>query len=105
MRKTLRHPSIEPSHPGAIILGSLEDANIKRSDLATALGISRNTLYKLLEGKQSMTAEMAIRVEAVMGGSAEVWMALQADHDLWHAQRSVDTKRLKRIVVRADADG
>ncbi len=71
MRKTLRHPSIEPSHPGAIILGSLEDAGITRSDLAKALGISRNTRYKLLEGKQGMTAEMAVRVSAVWGGSPQ----------------------------------
>lgn len=63
-----------------------------------ALGISRNTLYKLLAGKQGVTAEIAVRLEAVWGGSAEMWLNIQADYRLWHAQRSVDTRALRRLV-------
>lgn len=103
MRKTLRHPSIEPSHPGDIIATGLEDTDIKRADLAAALGISRNTLYKLLSRKQSVTAEMAVRLQAVWGGSAEMWLNIQMDHDLWHAKRSIDTRKLKRVVTERDA--
>ncbi len=99
MRKTLRHPDIEPSHPGDIIATGLEDTDIKRGDLAAALGISRNTLYKLLSRRQSVTAEMAVRLEAVWGGSAESWLNIQMDHDLWHAKRIVDTRQMKRMAA------
>ena len=97
MRKSKRHPSIEPAHPGDIIAMGLEETSIKRQDLATALCISRNTLYKLLQRKQGVTAEMAVRIAAVWGGSPEMWLNVQRDHDLWHAQRRVDVSKLKRL--------
>lgn len=103
MGKTLRHRDIEPAHPGAAIAMGLEETGIKRTDLAKALGVSRNTLYKLLEGRQSVTAEMAVRLSAVWGGSAEMWLNMQMANDLWHAQRSVDTKPLRRMVPDRDA--
>jgi antitoxin HigA-1 len=97
MRRTLRHPSIEPAHPGAIIASGLDETDIKKGDLAKALGISRNTLYKLLAGRQGVTAEMAVRLGAVWGGSPEMWLNIQMDHDLWHAQKRVDTRKLRRL--------
>jgi len=98
MRKTKRHPSIAPSHPGTIIAMGLSETGITRAALAKALGISRNTLYKILEGKQSVTADMAVRLGAVWGGSAEMWLNIQSSYDLWHAQRRVDTSTFKRLV-------
>ena len=97
MRKSKRHPSIVPAHPGEVLAMGLEETGIKRTSLAAALGISRNTLYKLLEGKQAVTAEMAVRLEAVWGSTAETWLILQMTHDLWKAQQSVDKLGLKRI--------
>ncbi len=79
----------------------LEEQGITRTALARELGISRNTLYKLLEGRQGVTAEMAVRLEAVWGSTAQTWLRLQADHDLWDARRSVDVTRLKRFHVAA----
>lgn len=97
MSKSKRHPSIEPAHPGQIIAFGLDETGIKRSALAQALGISRNTLYKILEGRQGVTAEMAMRLQAVWGSTAETWLNMQRDHDLWHAQRRVDVSKLKRL--------
>ena len=97
MRPTKRHPSIRPPHPGAIIAEGLGDTSITRANLAKALGVSRNTLYKLLSGKQALTAEMALRISAVWGGSPEMWLNLQMDHDLWHAQRNLDVSKLPRL--------
>jgi antitoxin HigA-1 len=97
MANSKRHPSVEPAHPGEIIANGLDETGVKRSDLAKALGISRNTLYKLLEGKQGVTAEMALRLSAVWGGAPEMWLRMQAENDLWHAERNIDTSRLERI--------
>ena len=65
--------------------------------LARALGISRNTLYKLLEGKQSLTADMAVRLAAVWGGSAEMWLGIQTDYDLFAARAAIDVSAMKRL--------
>jgi antitoxin HigA-1 len=97
MTTTKRHPSIEPSHPGEIIAMGLEDKSVTRIELARALGISRNTLYKLLDGRQGVTAEMAVRLAAVWGGSAEMWLGIQSDHDLWSARQRVDITALRRF--------
>ena len=103
MRKSKRHPDIEPAHPGQVIAIGLEETGIKRMTLAAALGVSSNTLYKLLEGKQAVTAEMAVRLEAVWGSTAETWLNLQMAHDLWKAQQSVDKRGFKRIKVIKEA--
>lgn len=97
MTTTKRHPSIKPSHPGEIIAIGLEEKTVTRIELARALGISRNTLYKLLDGRQGVTAEMAVRLAAVWGGSAEMWLGIQCDHDLWSARQTVDVTQLHRL--------
>ena len=101
MRRTLRHPSIRPSHPAEVIAESLLALALNKVELAKALGISRNTLYNLLDQKQGVTAAMAVRLEAVLGSSAEMWLGMQASHDLWLARLTVDVKRLKRAKAAA----
>jgi addiction module HigA family antidote len=103
--KSKRHPSIEPPHPGE---GLREDhlpaLEISKAEFARALGVSRQTVYDLLEERYSLTAEMAVRLEAVVGGSAESWLTLQMEHDLWHARRNVDVSKLRGLRAPADAE-
>lgn len=96
MKKSLRHLSLRPSHPAEIIADCLPALGLNKVELAKALGISRNTLYNLLDQKQGVTAAMALRLESVLGSSAEMWLGLQASHDLWKARQMVDVKKLKR---------
>lgn len=101
MKKTLPHLSIRPSHPAEIVADCLPALYISKVELAKSLGISRNTLYNLLDQKQGVTAAMAVRLEAVLGSSAEMWLGMQTSHDLWKARQAVDVKRLKRIKTAA----
>ena len=94
---TKRHPSIRPSHPAEIIAADIEALGLSKVALAEALGISRKTLYDILDQKQGVTAKMAIRLEKVMGSSAEFWLNLQAAHDLWKERQSSPAKGLRRI--------
>lgn len=96
--RTKRHPSIKPPHPAETLREDVLPAlGVSKVALAEALGVSRQTLYDVLAEKQGVSAAMAIRLEAVVGGSAEMWMNLQASHDLWHARREVDVRALKRL--------
>lgn len=94
-----RHKSIRPSHPAAVISGAIDELGISKTAFATALGVSRQTLYDLLDEKQGVTAAMAVRLEAALGSSAEFWMNMQAAHDLWSARQTVPAEKIKRIAA------
>ncbi len=97
-----RHASIEPVHPGEVLR---EDAfpalGVTKPALADALGISRQTLHDIMTLRRGVTPAMAVRLEAVIGSTAETWLALQAAHDLWQARKDVNVKSLKKITPAA----
>ena len=93
-----RSPDRCPTHPGAllreIVLPSLP---VGKAEVARALGISRQSLYDILAEKQPVTPAMAVRLGVVFGSSAASWLNMQSAYDLWHAERSVDTSKIKSL--------
>ncbi len=64
-----------PPHPGEIIKGLwLEPSQISITEAAKALAVSRKTLSKIINGKGSVTPEMAVRLSIALGASPESWM-------------------------------
>jgi addiction module HigA family antidote len=57
------------------------------TDAAAALGVTRNTLSELVNGKRGISPEMAVRIAKVFGGTEEGWMMQQAQYGLAHVQR------------------
>ena len=85
-----------PPHPGEVLRdGVFTDSGISVTDFAARLGISRVTLSRLLSGKAGVSADMALRLAAALGGTAQSWLHMQANYDLWHAEKS-----LRREVAR-----
>jgi addiction module HigA family antidote len=80
-----------PTHPGEIIAGILEDAEISGRAAAQAIGMSSNGMAKLLRGEVPVTVETALRIGKYFGNgetvqdAAEFWLRMQLDYDLWHA--------------------
>jgi addiction module HigA family antidote len=72
----------DPSHPGDIIQGSLEELGLSVTDAAKALGVSRVTLSRLLHGHTSVSPEMAVRLSKAFGSTPEFWLKLQLQYDL-----------------------
>lgn len=97
--KTLRHPDVEPAHPGRLLRADIDALGVSKVAVAEALGISRRGLYDVLEEKNGVSPDMAVRLEAVLGSSAEFWLNLQAAHDLWVARKRVDVAALKPLEV------
>jgi addiction module HigA family antidote len=77
-----------PPHPGGIIKEWLGDMEV--TEAARRLGVSRPTLSKLLNGGSSVSPEMALRLEAALGTSPEMWLGLQAQYDLWVKSQEVE---------------
>jgi addiction module HigA family antidote len=85
-----------PPHPGEVLRdGVFSDTGISVTEFAERLGVTRVALSRVLNGKAAISADMALRLAAALGGSAESWLHMQANHDLWRAERS-----LRREVAR-----
>jgi addiction module HigA family antidote len=93
-----RSPLRCPTHPGALLREIVVPAlPITKTELATALGISRQSLVKILAERQPVTPAMAIRLGWVFEQAPASWLNMQTAYDLWHAERSVDTSKMKPL--------
>jgi addiction module HigA family antidote len=88
-----------PPHPGELIQRTYIDpfAEISANKVADSLGVARSIFNRLLNGNAGVSPEMAVHLSEVLGSSAESWLTLQENFDLWNAQKIVDVKSLKRI--------
>ena len=91
-----------PPHPGEFI-GSvyLEPNGISGRELASKLGVSPSTLNRILTGRSSVSPKMALRLSKCLGRSAESWLAMQHNHDLWQAKKNIDLSDVVRLRLTA----
>ena len=87
------HPDFRMPHPGSLIADDLEVLHGSKTEFAKRLGVTRKALYDVLDGKTGVTASMALKLEAVIGSSAEMWLGMQAAHDLWKARQALKTAK------------
>lgn len=80
-----------PAHPGRILKGELEHLNVPVAKAAEALGVTRQQLHNVIAGRSAVSAEMAIRLELAIGGTADAWTEMQRAFDLSQVrERSAD---------------
>ena len=89
-------PMKKPPHPGTVVLEEcIEPLRLSITGAAAAVGVTRNTLSELVNGKRGISPEMAVRLERVFGGSAESWLVQEAQYDLAHVRR--DRIKLEKV--------
>jgi addiction module HigA family antidote len=77
----------QPTHPGKIIKEDyLEPLSITIKDMAESLGVSRKTLSKIINERGSITPDMALRLSRAFDTTPNLWLNLQKNFDLWHAE-------------------
>lgn len=87
-----------PTHPGEMLLEEfLKPLGISQSAFAVRLGISFPRLNEIIRGKRGVTPDTALRLAHVLGMSADFWLGLQQDWDLWHALRSKKAAAIARL--------
>ena len=87
-----------PTHPGEMLLEEfLRPLGIPQTELAARLGVSYPRLNEIVRGKRSVTPDSALRLARVLGMSAEFWLGLQMDWDLWHALRGAAAAQISRL--------
>ncbi len=89
----------EPTHPGAILREDVLAAlGLSVSEAARQLGVTRQTLHRIMAEKASITPAMAARLGRFCGNGPGLWLRMQQAYDLWHAERELGDA-LERIPV------
>jgi addiction module HigA family antidote len=87
-----------PPHPGEVIRElCLEPLEISVTAAARALGVTRKALSELLNGSSGVSPAMALRLAKAFDTTAESWLNLQQQYDLWQARRTVSVSKVKRL--------
>ena len=89
-------PMKNPPHPGEGLKDDLEALGLSIAQGAAALGVTRQQLHRVVNGSSAISPEMAVRLEQVIGGTADHWLRMQAAYDLAQVRARSDIK-LDRI--------
>jgi antitoxin HigA-1 len=79
-----------PVHPGEVLREDfMPDYDLTVSGLASALGVSRQSVNELLRERRAVSPEMALRLSTLFGNTAEFWLNLQRSVDLYDAHAAI----------------
>jgi antitoxin HigA-1 len=93
-----------PPHPGRHVLEDcLKPLDLSITKGAEILGVTRLTLSNVVNGKNSISQEMAIRLSKAFGGGPEMWLGMQSEYDLAQAMKKADRIKVKPVARRAAA--
>ena len=77
-----------PTHPGAVLRNTVLPAlKMSVADAADALGVTRQTLHRVVSEKAAISPDMAVRLGKFCGNGPELWLGMQQAVDLWDARQ------------------
>jgi addiction module HigA family antidote len=94
----------DPAHPGEVIREAcLKPLGLTVTAAADGLGVTRKTLSDLLNGHSGVSPEMAIRLEKAGWSTADAWLRMQMERDLWQTRQRVDKIKVKKFPTEPSA--
>ena len=88
-----------PPHPGRLVKDEIEALGLSVAKAAEGLGVTRQQLYRVLNGECAISPEMAVRLEAGIGSSAIAWLQMQMAHDLSAIRERSPRIQVKRLTA------
>lgn len=83
-----------PPHPGEYLLEDcIKPLGLSISEVARGLGVTRNTLSRLINGKNGVSPDMAVRLSMAFGSTPEMWLRLQNAYDLARVRDTIQVER------------
>ena len=87
-----------PPHPGGTVRRQcLDPLDLSVTEAAKGLGVTRQALSDLLNGKAGISIDMAIRLSKAFGSSPETWLGMQMAYDLWQARKQVRSLKVRHF--------
>ncbi len=93
-------PMKNPAHPGLLLKDDLDELGWSVAEAAAALGVTRQQLYRVINGTSAVTPEMAIRLEKGIGSTADAWLRMQAAYDLAQARLRASSLKVRKLAPR-----
>ncbi len=94
---------MKPPHPGKHLKYDwMKALGLTVTETAKGLGVSRNHLSQITNGKAGISSEMAVKLSEAFGTTPEIWIRLQTSYDLWHAKRKVKRKGIRNFVSHSE---
>ena len=90
-----------PPHPGELLKDNVDELGLSVAAAAKGLGVTRQQLYYVVNGKSAITPEMAVRLEKALAGTADLWLRMQVNYDLAQVRRHDRTIKVTRLSPRA----
>jgi addiction module HigA family antidote len=91
-------PMKNPPHPGLHVRHDcLVPLRLSVTEGAKALGVTRQALNNLVNGKSGISPEMAVRLSKAFGGSPAVWLKMQMEYDLAQVTKSAGRIKVRRV--------
>lgn len=92
----------QPTHPGYLVAEGIEALGKTKAEVARLLGISRQHLYDIVNETKPVSPAVAARSGKLFGDGTEIWLRMQAAHDAWHADHSVDVSAIPTLRIPAE---
>ena len=95
-------PLQNPPHPGEIVRWDcLEPLGLSVTRAAQGLGVTRQALSDLVNGKAGVSVEMSIRLSLAFGSTPETWLGMQTAYDLWQARDRAEQLNVERFATQS----
>ena len=91
-------PMYDPPHPGeSLKYDILPELGLSITRAAKGLGVTRQALSDVVNGKAGISIDMALRLSKAFGSTPDTWLRMQMAHDLWHARDRAETMVVERF--------
>jgi addiction module HigA family antidote len=92
-----------PPHPGEFIREVyLEPLAVSHRTVAAKLKVSPSTFTRLINGQSNISPEMALRLSKTLGRSAESWLTMQNNYDLWHVRKKFNIDEVEALALNSN---
>lgn len=84
--------NLPPVHPGEILREEfIKERNLTINEVALGLGIARVNLSAVCNERAGISPELAVKLSEAFGNTAQFWINLQKNYEIWHAEQEVSS--------------
>ena len=89
---------LQPVHPGEILREVfIKERNLTITEVAKGLDMARGNLSAVVNERAGISPELAVKLSEAFGNTAQFWINLQKNYELWHAEKKVDRKNIQHF--------